>query len=132
MSVSNNFLEEYYELLEEDLRGPWIRGTDNMYEGAVKSPSKKKGLKKIAHELLLANENEAFTLESDLCDLGKKYTVIIPDGDSMFNAVLSCLEHPAEYTASVFRKHIVSFALHNIEWFKTKLITEGQSLESYL
>ena len=132
MSVNDNFLEEYYELLEEDLRGPWIRGTDNMYEGAVKSPSKKKGLKKIAHELLLANENEAFTLESDLCDLGKNYTVIIPDGDSMFNAVLSCLEHPAEYTASVFRKHIVSFALHNIEWFKTKLITEGQSLESYL
>ena len=102
MNVSDSFLEEYFELLEEDLQGPWIRGTDNMYEGVVKSPSKKKGLKKNADELLLANENEAFTLKSDLAELGKKYTVIIPDGDSMFNAILSCLEHPDEYTASIY------------------------------
>ena len=132
MSVNDDFLEVYFNLLDDEQRGPWIKSTDNMYTDAVKSPSKRKGYMKIQDELLLGNVDEAYTMATDLKDNGKKHTVVVANGDCMFNAILSCIEHPVKYTASVFRKQIVSFALHNVQWFKDKIVCEGQSFESYL
>ena len=132
MSVNDDFLEVYFNLLDDEQRGPWIKSTDNMYADAVKSPSKRKGYMKIQDELLLGNVDEAYTMATDLKENGKKHTVVVANGDCMFNAILSCIEHPVKYTASVFRKQIVSFALHNVQWFKDKIVCEGQSFESYL
>ena len=71
-------------------------------------------------------------MATDLKEHGKKHTVVVANGDCMFNAILSCIEHPDKYTASVSRKQIISFALQHVYWFKDKIVCEGQSLESYL
>ena len=92
MSVNDDFLEVYFNLLDDEQRGPWIKSTDNMYTDAVKSPSKRKGYMKIQDELLLGSVDEAYTMATDLKDNGKKHTVVIANGDCMFNAILSCIE----------------------------------------
>ena len=93
---------------------------------------KKKGLDLAQKELLVTNQDESYTIVSDLGEYGRRYTSIIQDGDSMFRAVLSCLEHPDSYSTSMFRKQIVGYALHNMKFFKKKLVTSGESIESYL
>ena len=52
MSVNDEFLEVYFNLLDDKLRGPWLKITDEMYRGANKLPSKK-GYARIQDELLL-------------------------------------------------------------------------------
>ena len=135
MDMTDDYLEQYFEGMEFTTRGQWIKGNDNMFKDiASKSPTKKKktGLDLAQKELLVTNQDESYTIISDLGEYGRRYTSIIQDGDSMFHAVLSCLEHPDSYSTSMFRKQIVGYALHNMKFFKKKLVTSGESIESYL
>ena len=135
MDMTDDYLEQYFEGMEFTTRGQWIKGNDNMFKDiASKSPTKKKktGLDLAQKELLVTNQDESYTIVSDLGEYGRRYTSIIQDGDSMFRAVLSCLEHPDSYSTSMFRKQIVGYALHNMKFFKKKLVTSGESIESYL
>ena len=135
MDMTDDYLEQYFEGMEFTTRGQWIKGNDNMFKDvASKSPTKKKrtGLDLAQKELLVTNQDESYTIVSDLGEYGRRYTSIIQDGDSMFRAVLSCLEHPDSYSTSMFHKQIVGYALHNMKFFKKKLVTSGESIESYL
>ena len=107
MKVTKDALELYFSLQDEDVKGEWKRGTDNMCRDAASTPIKKKKKKKLTfkqtmEDLLLATEDEAYTILSDMEENGRTYTVITRDGDCLYNAVLSCVEHPDEYTAAVF------------------------------
>ena len=135
IDMTDDYLEEYFEGMEFTTREQWIKGNDNMFKDvASKSPTKKKktGLDLAQKELLITNQDEAYTIVSNLGEYGRRYTSIIQDGNSMFRAVLSCLGHPDLYSTSMFHKQIVGYALHNMKFFKKKLVTSGESIESYL
>ena len=137
MNINEAVLEVYFSLQDEDIRGEWIKGTDNMCRhirppDQPKKRRKKTTLKTAIAELLMANDDEAFTIMSDLEEKGRVYTVIPQDGDCMFRAILSCIKHPLPYDVQMFHRQIVAFASHNMHWFCGKLITENESLESYL
>ena len=139
MKVTKDALEKYFSLQEEDVKGPWKKGTDNMCRNVAKSPAKKRNMKKkkitfkqAMEDLLLSTQDKAYTILSDLEEHGRTYTIITADGDCLYRAVLSYIEHPDEYDVETFRNQIVTFALHNMHWFKEKLVTDGENIESYL
>ena len=89
--------------------------------------------KQAMNELLLSTEDEAYTIMSDLEENGRTYTVIVPNGDCLYASILSCIEHPDKYDIDMFRHQIVAFALHNMNFFKEKIITTNDKcIESYL
>ena len=121
MKVMKDALEKYFSLQDEDVKGPWKKGMDNMCRNVAKSPAKKRNTKKkkitfkqAMEDLLLSTQDKAYTILSDLEEHGRTYTIITADGDCLFRAVLSCIEHPDEYDVETFRNQIVAFALHNM------------------
>ena len=99
MSVNDDFLEVYFNLLDDEQRRPLIKSTDNMYADAVKSPSKRKGYMKIQDELLLGSVDEAYTMATDLKDNGKKHTVVVANGDCIIYVMYqtSCQIHSISF-----------------------------------
>ena len=92
---------------------------------------KLKGSQKMVKLLNVSDTSKAYSLVNALAEIGRQYTVINQDGDSLFNAVLSCVSVPEKFTCDMFRKQIV-FAIRNIEHLESDLVESGQSVESYL
>ena len=84
-------------------------------------------------ELFVRNEDEAFTLVSDLKKLHRSYVPNKKDGDCMYRAILSCINVPSGVTISGFRKQIACYIMRNIHFFRKKLsLAECENLESFI
>ena len=77
---------------------------------------------------------QAYELVNALGEIGRQYSVVNQDSDSLYNAVLACVSYPNEYDAKMLRKQIVVFAICNIEHVEKYLVQEGETecVESYL
>ena len=78
----------------------------------------------------MSTEDEAYSLVSDLKNIGRKYSCIKNDGHSLFCAILSCINVPPGFTVPIFRKQIVAYALRNFDFFGRKL-SLNESFESF-
>ena len=97
----------------------------------VGSP-KKKRRSKVVQELVVADYQEAKTVIKTLKDIDKEYVVTEQTGDCLYHAYLQNIQVPEGYTISHFRKQLTAFALRNVKFFRDKIHTEKESLESYL
>ena len=79
----------------------------------------------------MSTEDEAYSLVSDLKNIGRKYSCIKNDGHSLYCAVLSCINVPPGFTVQIFRKQIVAYALRNSDFFGRKLSFMNESFESF-
>ena len=129
-------LELFFATLPQHLHGDFIETTNVMLHKEGKrlneEVKKLKGSQKTVKLLNVLDTSQVYSLINALAEIGRQYTVIKQDGDSLFNAVLSCVSVPEKFMCDMFRKQIVVFAMRNIEHLESDLVESSQSIESYL
>ena len=77
-------------------------------EGAekLKEAKRRKGSKRTVHILCVNTTDEASVIVNKLSEIGKRFTEIEQDGDSLFNTMLSCVQVPEGFNCFMFRKQI--------------------------
>ena len=128
--VTDVYLERLFNTMDERLRGPWIKSSDEIRPPG--SSPRKRGKKKEVRELVVAGYEEARIIKKTLKNVQKKYVPVSENGDCVFNAYLSNIDVPEGYDAGMLRRQLVAFTLKNMPWFENKIHPQNESMESYL
>ena len=118
-------------MLPDDLRGPHIPCKEiQPCKDEVGNEETETKKKTVVEELVVSTEDEAFSIVSDLKNIGRKYSCVKNDDNSLYCAILSCINVPPGFTVPIFRKQIVAYALRNSDFFGRKL-SFSESFESF-
>ena len=128
--VRDVYLERLFNAMDESLRGPWIKSSDEIRTPG--SSPRKRGKKREVRELVVAGYKEARIIKKTLKTVQKKYVPVLENSDCVFNAYLSNIDVPKGYDAAMLRRQLVAFTLKNTPWFQNKIHPQNESMESYL